>query len=191
MRLHNHNFFKFKFSYEKIPCIIRCIYLHTSNAQFGAIDLQLWKTTPQLGDSSRLNGAGINVLAPTDQKILVGGPFTITYNSVSRPRLRLLNNGDLDPAFQTSSGFSSGEVQSLAVQNDGKIIVGGTFPSFNGQPRSGIVRLDSTGALDLGFTVVGTGFNNGSNVYAICLQPDGKILVGGSFNTYDGTPAEE
>ena len=162
---------------------------YTSNAQFGAIDYSFGRPSPQLGDSSRFNGAGINVLLlQPDQKILVGGPFT-TYNSVSRPRLvRLLNNGDLDPAFQTSSGFSSGEVQSLAVQNDGKIIVGGTFPSFNGQPRSGIVRLDSTGALDLGFTV-GTGFNNGSNVYAICLQPDGKILVGGSFNTYDGTPA--
>src|ERR1035441_754968 len=72
----------------------------------------------------------------------------------------------------------------LAVQADGKILVGGYFTALGGQPRSYIGRLNSSGTLD-------TGFDPGasSTVYSLAVQTDGKIVVGGAFGrlNVDGT----
>ena len=73
----------------------------------------------------------------------------------------------------------------LALQPDGKIIIGGMFSSFNGVPVERIARLNPDGSLDTGFGVGG-----GANglVEEITLQPDGKILIAGGFIEYAGTP---
>jgi hypothetical protein len=42
-------------------------------------------------------------------------------------------------------------VQSLAVQADGKILVGGIFTTLGGQARNHIGRLNSNGTLDTTF----------------------------------------
>ena len=47
-----------------------------------------------------------------------------------------------------------------------------------------LVRLNSNGSIDTSFNI-GTGFDN--TVWTIDIQPDGKILVGGDFSTYNGT----
>jgi uncharacterized delta-60 repeat protein len=72
-------------------------------------------------------------------------------------------------------------VSSLAVEADGKILVGGGFAALGGQQRNCLGRLNADGTLD-------SGFNPGANgeVYSLAVQAHGKILVGGWFTTLGG-----
>jgi uncharacterized delta-60 repeat protein len=121
----------------------------------------------------------------SDGKIITGGTFT-TYNGTAANRIARLNtDGTLDLGFNTVTGANNG-VNAVAIQSDGKVLIGGGFTSYNGTAINRIARLNTNGTLDLSFTV-GTGVNN--LVYAITLQSDGKILVGGVFTSYNGTAA--
>src|SRR5262249_12032131 len=71
----------------------------------------------------------------------------------------------------------------LALQPDGKILVGGSFTQINGAPRNRIARLNSDGTLDASF--LSSGAND--TVQALTLQPDGKVLIGGNFTSVNGT----
>jgi uncharacterized delta-60 repeat protein/uncharacterized repeat protein (TIGR01451 family) len=125
-----------------------------------------------------------------DGKIIVGGGFTI-FNGTTINRIARLNtNGSLDATFNPGTGFNGLSVRSTNVQPDGKIIVGGSFTSFNGTGRRNIARLNSDGSLDASFNLgasfnPGTGFNN--MTWPISMQSDGKIIVGGSFTSFNGT----
>ncbi|NJO59704.1 MAG: delta-60 repeat domain-containing protein [Richelia sp. RM2_1_2] len=118
-----------------------------------------------------------------DSKLVIGGNFT-SYNGTLRNRIvRLFSGGTVDTSFTIGTGFNS-DVYAIAIQSDGKIVVGGNFITFNGISRPRIARLNSDGSLDNTF-VVGTGFN--AIVYTLAIQSDGKILVGGTFINYNGT----
>jgi uncharacterized delta-60 repeat protein len=136
-------------------------------------------------------GTGFNNRVATlaiqpDGKILVGGTFT-TQNSLGSNRIARLNSdGTSDASFRTAigTGFNSA-VNAVALQADGKIVVGGIFSTFNGVTSNRIARLNSDGTRDTDFTTaIGTGFNN--TVNAVALQADGKIVVGGTFTTHGG-----
>jgi uncharacterized delta-60 repeat protein len=119
----------------------------------------------------------------SDGKILVAGFFT-TYQGVSANRIVRLNTDfSIDDTFVYGTGFNA-ETIGLVIQSDGKIVVGGAFTSYNGTARNRIVRLNTDGSIDGTFNV-GTGFD--ATVWAITLQPDGKILVGGDFTSYSGS----
>jgi uncharacterized delta-60 repeat protein len=125
-----------------------------------------------------------SIVVREDGKILVGGGFT-ELNGQSRFRIGLLNvDGTLDASFSGSGGVNSW-VYSLAVQEDGKILVGGTFTTLGGQPRSRIGRLNADGTLDTDFDLPG-GAND--RVSVIALIEDGTALVGGTFTTLGGLP---
>lgn len=79
----------------------------------------------------------------------------------------------------------NGGVYSLAVQPDGKILVGGYFTAVGGQTRLNLARLNPDGSLDTGFNSGASGGTD-STVYALAVQPNGKILVGGGFNYLGG-----
>lgn len=120
-----------------------------------------------------------DVEVQSDGKILVGGNFT-SFNGTTQNRLNRLNvDGTKDTSFNIGTGFPA-EVKTIVVQPDNKILVGGIFTTFNGQPQSGIIRLNENGTKDTSFNT-----NIPPAVNSICIQPDGKILVGGSF-TIDG-----
>ncbi len=70
---------------------------------------------------------------------------------------------------------------SIALQPDGKILVGGPFSSIGGQTRNYIARLNPNGALDENFNA-----NADEDLRSIALQDDGKILVGGWFSSIGG-----
>jgi uncharacterized delta-60 repeat protein len=129
----------------------------------------------------------VAALAPQpDGKVLIGGGFT-TYNGTPRNRIARLNSdGSLDTSFNPGEGAGgsvSPDIMALALQPDGKVLIGGGFTTYNGTGRNGIARLNSDGSLD-------TSFNPGSgatgNVFALALQPGGKVLVGGFFSSYNG-----
>ncbi|RTY95984.1 T9SS type A sorting domain-containing protein [Flavobacterium sp. GT3R68] len=121
------------------------------------------------------------VLQP-DGKILAGGDFTNFNGIITNRIIRLNGNGIVDPAFNVGTGFNN-SVSAISLQNDGKILVGGYFTSYNGTAVNRIIRLNSNGSIDTTFNT-GAGFNNLLNT--ITLQTDGKILVGGDFTTYNG-----
>jgi uncharacterized delta-60 repeat protein len=126
---------------------------------------------------------------PSDGKILIGGNFS-TVNSTGRAGIARLNgNGTLDTTFNPGTGIGTGAVvvASIALQADGKILIGGNFNSYNGTLRNKIARLNSDGSLDGTFSP-GTGLSGSSDfVHAIVSQPDGRILIGGLLSSYNGT----
>lgn len=84
-----------------------------------------------------------------------------------------------------SSAFSSGEgvegsVNAVAIQADGKIVIGGRFAAVNGVPRNNIARLNPDGTLDRTFADQLSQGVNGT-VNAIAIQPEGGIIIGGLF----------
>jgi uncharacterized delta-60 repeat protein len=120
----------------------------------------------------------------SDGKILVGGNF-LTYNGSSANRIcRLNTDGTLDGTFNIGTGLGN-TARTIEVQSDGKILVGGDFVLYNGTTTNFICRLNTDGTLDGTFNI-GTGFSN--TVIFIKIQPDGKILVGGNFSSYNGSP---
>jgi uncharacterized delta-60 repeat protein len=128
------------------------------------------------------NDTVLSTQIQSDGKILVGGQFT-TYQGVSANRIiRLNSDGTRDITFDIGTGFGS-TVQSIQIQSDGKILVGGQFTTYQGVSANRIIRLNSDGTRDTTFDI-GTGFN--SDAYEIKIQSDGKILVGGNFTTYQG-----
>jgi uncharacterized delta-60 repeat protein len=129
------------------------------------------------------------VVEQSDGKILIGGLFSQSdIPGGWRNRLvRLNSDGTEDTAFTTNLGTGFNDsVLTIAVQSDGKILVGGGFTSLNATTRNYLVRLNADGTVDTTFyTNLGTGFN--SLVTALAIQSDGKILVGGFFTSLNAT----
>ncbi len=117
----------------------------------------------------------------SDGRILLGGSFTSMAGAARSSVARLNADGTLDGSFMTSGAGGNGVVAALAVQTDGKIVIGGDFTSFNGTARNRVARLNSDGTLDTTFLSSGAGAND--QVLAMALQTDGKILIGGLFTT--------
>lgn len=163
----------------------RIVRLHPN----GTVDATFVVGTGFEGVSSYVN----DIALQPDGKIVVGGNF-LNYNEVTRHRIvRLHPNGALDESFNPGTGFNS-DVNSIAIQPDGKIVVGGIFTFFDwlnngGVPRQGVARLNSDGSLDTSFDA-GIGFTSEvgqTNVRTILVQPDGKVICAGIFNHYKGT----
>lgn len=131
-------------------------------------------------------GGGFNdnvytIALQSNGKILIGGGFT-DYNGTPTNRIiRLNSNGSIDGTFLYGNGFDA-EVNTIVIQSDGKILVGGAFTDYDGIPINNIIRLNSNGSIDNTF-ITGVGF--GGKVYTMTIQSDGKILVGGGFTSYD------
>ena len=93
-------------------------------------------------------------------------------------------NGILDYSFKSKLN-SYGYVRYIVVQPDGKILIAGNFTEYNGTAVNGIARLNPDGSLDTSFNQGGAGTAEGG-VGVIVFQPDGKILIAGSFTKYNG-----
>ncbi|WP_264535481.1 calcium-binding protein [Flavobacterium sp. N1736] len=141
-------------------------------------------------DASFNIGSGFNsqvyaMAIQADGKIIAAGNFT-NYNGAANSQLRIVRlfpDGTRDASFNIGRG-ADGIIETVLIQPDGKILVGGRFNSFNGNPIARLVRLNTDGSIDSGFNI-GTGFDK--YIYAIALQSDGKIIAGGNFLVYNGT----
>jgi len=93
-------------------------------------------------------GAGLDTVwfcsqiqVQSDGKIVVGGCLT-TYNNIARNGIvRINSDGSLDSTFDPGTGLDGYCIGAMALQNDGKIIIGGTFESYNGNTAHYIARL--------------------------------------------------
>ncbi|GAA4350296.1 hypothetical protein GCM10023185_07960 [Hymenobacter saemangeumensis] len=98
--------------------------------------------------------------------------------------------GVIDPTFNAANNGTSfnGSVRAIVHQPDGKLIVCGSFTAIGGVSRNRIARLHADGSLDTSFNP-GTGFtNNFTDPTELLLQPDGKVVVGGGFDVFNGVP---
>jgi uncharacterized delta-60 repeat protein len=132
-------------------------------------------------------GSGANdfiscITLTTNGEALIGGAFS-SFNGSLRNGIALLNtDGSLDASFNPGLGFN-GTVNTLALQSDGRILVGGNFTSYNGTPRNHIARLNTDGSVDASFN---PGVNLNAEVFAVTLQTNGQIVVGGDFTKAGG-----
>ncbi|PIQ56280.1 MAG: hypothetical protein COW02_01360 [Comamonadaceae bacterium CG12_big_fil_rev_8_21_14_0_65_59_15] len=131
-----------------------------------------------------------------DGKLYLGGSADASFRGVLR-----LNAADwsIDNTFAIGTGLSNSlapnrwvdYVNALTMQPDGKLLLVGQFDQFNGSARSNVVRLNVDGSVDTGF--VPPVLNSDATykmpeVFAVTPQADGKVLVGGYFQSY-GDPA--
>ncbi len=144
-----------------------------------------WTADPSFDPGAGASGWVTRLELQPDGRVLAGGFFT-TIDGVPRNHVARLNTGgDLDASFTTLGGGPNDAVYALALQPDGRVLVGGLFTQVDGAPRSRVARLNANGSLDASFNP-GAGANNW--VFDIALQPDGRAVLGGYFTNYNGTP---
>lgn len=132
--------------------------------------------------SGATSGIVYSVAAQADGKVVVGGGFLVA-GGLSRQRVARFNsNGSIDESFNPNASVS-GTVHAIAIQSDGRILIGGNFLKVNGEARGYLARLRADGTLDSSFNPPG-----GANgvVYDLALEPDGDIVVSGSFTMFNG-----
>ena len=115
-----------------------------------------------------------------DGKVLVGGIFTELGGVAAGGLGRLNADGTVDETFNPPmfgfGGGLGGRVNAIAVQSDGKIIVGGQINGFDELPTNGPYRLNPDGSLDTSFQRIVSGPIND-----IIALSNGQILVTGSL----------
>ena len=86
----------------------------------------------------------------------------------------------MDLSFDPGEG-TNGVVRAVALQSNGKVVIGGDFTAVNTETRGRFARLDANGTLNSGF-----GANNRADgaIHALLIQPDGKVLLGGEFTQF-------
>jgi uncharacterized delta-60 repeat protein len=129
------------------------------------------------------NGAAFKAAILPDGKVIVVGSFTEVDFIAPRGRIARLN-ADLtfDPTWNTPGGGANGTINDVALQADGKLIIGGFFTSVNGNSNyKYLARLNPDGSLDTSFNPVLNG-----PVTTFRLHPDGKILFSGTMTMVNG-----
>ena len=148
----------------------------------GAVDPNF---NPQAGIGGS-NAAVRAVAIDANNRILLGGDFTIFNNQPHHHLVRLNVDGSLDSSFQAFDGVASdinGSVRALLIQPDGQILIGGSFTNVSGSNYNCVARLNTDGSVDTSFNV-GAGCDN--LVLAIALDSQNRILLGGEFARASG-----
>ncbi len=130
--------------------------------------------------------------------IIAVGMFT-TYMGVSSSRIvKILPNGEIDTAFNVGTGLNAGasggntyQTVGITILPDNAILVTGQFTTYNGATRGSIIKINATTGeqiTDGGWG--GVGIAGSSTIYRMVWdakpQSTGKIIIAGSFITYNG-----
>ena len=126
------------------------------------------------------------ILVQPDGKALVGGFFRTSGSFARAGLVRLNADSTVDASFQPPEFFNAtgigGGINAIALQPDGKILVGGDFIGATGFPLRGIMRLNTDGAIDSSFI---SPLNNGGSVLDIIVMADNDVLIAGNFTIND------
>ncbi|MEZ5427038.1 MAG: FG-GAP-like repeat-containing protein [Pyrinomonadaceae bacterium] len=134
------------------------------------------------------SGTVKKILVLPDGKALVGGNFRIAGNFTRSGLFRLNSDGTIDTSFQLLDFYNvsgiGGTINAMALQADGKILVGGDFQGANSVARQGLMRLNADGSIDSAFDAQ---VSSGGNILDILVLADGRILIAGNFTIADGS----
>jgi uncharacterized delta-60 repeat protein len=131
----------------------------------------------------------------SDGKLIFVGQFANWNGTSVRGIVRLNTDGTLDTSFINEVGVglgtpaSNNRITSVALQSDGRIIVAGSFPNWDGVAVGRIARLNTNGSRDTTFNQGGAGLS--SFVYGARVQSDDAIVLVGNFSTYNGVTASK
>jgi uncharacterized delta-60 repeat protein len=148
----------------------------------GSIDFTF--NPPNVNDSIR------SFVVLPDGKLIIAGEFS-TVNNLQRGRIAKLHpDGTLDLDFDTggtsNNGFN-GDVNTIAVQQDGSIVATGDFTTYRGTARARVARVLPDGGIDLSFTPPTFATNNNGRVLTMTVDGQDRILLGGVFTQVNGT----
>lgn len=117
-------------------------------------------------------GRGLSFLP--DGRMILPTPLWRLTGEDGEGIVRLLHNGDLDPAFAMAKVLG---LRALAVQANGQVLIGGD-PDLrvNNLDSGHVIRLNADGSLDEAFQARWPALP-GTTVTALAVQPDGKVLV--------------
>jgi len=138
-----------------------------------------------LGEQSDFRPSGIYALGiQTNGQVIVGGQFSRIDGLLLTNLARLNPDGSVDQAFNVvlSNLFETG-VNAVLVLTNNQILIGGEFSAVNGFQIDGLARLNPEGSLDTSFSAALVGQDS---VTAIIQQPDGKLVIFGSFFSVHG-----
>lgn len=128
-------------------------------------------------------------------RIWIAGFFN-QYNGTARPGMaRLQSTGALDNTFSPARGFERSGLGSVIpdvvrVLASGRIAAAGNFNLFNGTTINNIVVLQTNGVVapnvSFGTGILSNGTQQDAFINDIQEQADGKLLIAGSFASYNG-----
>jgi uncharacterized delta-60 repeat protein len=140
-------------------------------------------------DNSFNAGTGVyglsSVASQPDGKVLIAGNFSSVNGTIRRQIARLNANGSLDSTFDPNAGIlpiGGGSISAIALQPDGKMLIGGGIYILNDSLPKRLVRLNANGSLDTSFHIPSID----GYVMALAFQSDGKMLIGGDFTIVNG-----
>ena len=144
---------------------------------------------PNFGNFGRINGSVLQA----DGKIVVAGRFD-RVNDFLSPRVARINaDGTADQSFIADVKFinasngqeSDSPVLEIVSAPGNKFLIGGSFNRVGGLVRNNLARLNSDGTVDPTLDLGPTGTSR--EIEVIALQPDGKIFIGGRFESLNGS----
>jgi uncharacterized delta-60 repeat protein len=155
-----------------------------------SFDVLQGRAEPEFG---RIN----DMLVQPDGKIILACQASVQGGKAARALVRLHPDGSRDETFRSGVGPDRG-VAALALYDDGRVLIGGSFSTYDGVPRNSVARLRPDGTLDPSFDMgLGLGYYSQGEVQygtefsgialTLAIQGDGHVLVGGNFNRVSGT----
>ncbi len=165
--------------FAALLAVALCALCAAASAQIGGLDTGFAPGAILIGAAP---GSVNALVVQSDGKVIVAGNFTSIAGTARGRIARLNTDGSLDTTFASGAG-ADGAINALAVQTDGKIVIGGDFLTVDGTARSRIARLTTGGALDTAFNP-GTGANGAVNAVLIVSS---SIYVAGDFTQVNGS----
>lgn len=134
----------------------------------------------------------LDAFVQPDGRIILVGRFTSFNGVAARGIVRLQPDGTVDNTFAAGGGAQWTEthetaafypvVEAIAEQNDGKLLLAGTFEAFDGVLAPGIVSLNADGAIDSAFTPPAVRQKFSREATKLARQADGSFLLAGAYS---------
>jgi uncharacterized repeat protein (TIGR01451 family)/uncharacterized delta-60 repeat protein len=145
------------------------------------------KRDPSFNPSQDPDGPIWALAIQTNNQVVVVGDFTMIGNTPRAHVARYNADGSLDLTFDPSTNAPDDTVWAVALQPDGKIVIGGQFTHVGNQPIGGLTRLNADGSADTTFnTNLGSGVDG--IVYTVAVQNGTKLVIGGEFQNVGIAP---
>jgi uncharacterized delta-60 repeat protein len=134
-----------------------------------------------------IDGAVLDfVFDPASEKLFIAGDFSQVNGAPRRALARLNPDGSLDETFAPC--LSGGPVEHIALCASGRVLIAGAFTIQTPVLRQQLARLNPDGSLDDSLDI-GSGMT--SSIMSLIVQPDDKIIIGGSFTRINGVSCSQ